>query len=142
MDDRGQTLNDYVLGISVFLLTVAFVVAFLPSIFTPFNAPIDDSTTARASRGATFIVTDLSVDGQPNVLDWNRTGGFFEQNETELRRVFGFPRTTDVNVTLVDAETGIVNRSAGDAPGDHPTAATGRIVRIGAETYRLTVRVW
>ncbi|WP_231182898.1 hypothetical protein [Haladaptatus sp. DYF46] len=142
MGDRGQTLNDYVLGISVFLLTVAFVVAFLPSIFTPFNAPIDDSTAARASRGATFIIDDLSVEGRANVLDQSRTTTFFEQNETELRRVLGFPRTTDVNVTLVDAETGIVNRSAGDAPGDDPTAATDRIVRIGSNTYQLTVRVW
>ncbi|MFH5799060.1 hypothetical protein [Haladaptatus sp. CMAA 1911] len=142
MDDRGQTLNDYVLGISVFLLTVAFVVAFLPSIFTLFNAPIDDSTSARASRGATLIIDDLSVEGRPNVLDQSRTTTFFEQNETELRRVLGFPRTTDVNVTLVDAETGIVDQSSGGTPGDRPTAATGRIVRIGANTYQLTVRVW
>ncbi|WP_423744788.1 hypothetical protein V5735_01715 (plasmid) [Haladaptatus sp. SPP-AMP-3] len=142
MDDRGQTLNDYVLGISVFLLTVAFVVAFLPGIFTPFNAPIGDSTTARASRGATFIVGNLSVDGHPNVLDQARTAAFFQRNETELRETLGFPRTTDVNVTVVEEATRTVAWAAGDAPGEHPTAATGRVVRIGATTYRLTVRVW
>ncbi len=142
IDDRGQTLNDYVLGISVFLLTVAFVIAFLPGIFTPFNAPISDSTTARANRGATFVVNDLSVPQQPNVLNQSRTTVFFEQNETQLRETLSFPSTTGVNVTISETATGNVAWMAGGTPGDRPAAATTRVVRIGTKTYQLTVKVW
>ena len=142
MNDRGQTLNDYVLGISVFLLTVAFVVAFLPGIFTPFNAPISDSTTARANRGAAFVVNDLSVDHHPNVLNASRTTAFFGQNETQLRGTLGFPSVVGVNVTISETATGSVDWTAGGTPGDRPAAATSRIVRIGTESYRLTVKVW
>ncbi len=152
MDDRAQTLNDYVVGISVFLLTVSFVVAFLPSIFAPFTAPIDDATTARANRGAGHLVEVLSASDAPNVLNESRTATYFADNDEsdELRASLGFPTTTRVNVSITDPETGdaaavgtpAVTATAGDQLGNRPTAASTRIVVVGDDAYRLTVRVW
>jgi len=151
IDDRGQTLNDYTMGISVFLLAVAFVVAFVPSIFAPFTAPIDDETTARADRGATRVLTTLSEDDARNVLSVNRTKSFFEDgNATTLRESLGVPATSDVNVSVVDPGTGEVARigspgidaSAGVPISDGPTAAATRVVVLNDSTYHLTVRVW
>jgi len=34
---RAQTTIDFAIGISVFLIVVAFVVAFVPTVFTPFE---------------------------------------------------------------------------------------------------------
>lgn len=151
IDERGQTLNDYAMGISVFLLAVTFVVAFVPSIFAPFTAPIDDDTTARADRGATRVLTTLSKDDARNVLSVNRTNSFFEDgNATTLRESIGVPATSDLNVSVVDPETGEVARvgtpgvdaTAGNPVRDGPTAAATRVVVLNESTYLLTVRVW
>ncbi|WP_049970453.1 DUF7287 family protein [Haladaptatus cibarius] len=152
MDDRGQTLNDYVVGISIFLLTVTFVVAFLPTVFAPFTAPIDDATTARADRGAGHLVETLSSPETPNVLNESRTAAFFQNNpeSDDLRVNLGFPATARANVSIVDPDTNrvvavgspAVVTTAGDPLDGQPTAASSRTVVIGDDAYRLTVRVW
>ncbi|WP_244605231.1 DUF7287 family protein [Halorussus halobius] len=147
--ERGQTTIDFALGVSVFLLSVAFAFAMLPSVFVPFNAPVDDDLTTRADRTAATLLADLSTGG--NALDPDRTADRFDatnRTQSALRSSLGLPATTRVNVTVTDAETGAVASAggrrlrAGAAVGDHPTAAASRIVAIAGDPYRLQVYLW
>jgi hypothetical protein len=147
--DRGQTVHDYAIGMSVFLLTVAFAFALIPSLFAPFTAPIDDGLTARADRAAAHLVGTLSADA--NELDPGRTADRFEAGNataSALRDALALPPRTGVNVTVTDPATGGVatvagtELSAGEPVGDRPTAASSRIVSIADDPYRLTVYLW
>jgi len=146
---RGQTTIDFAIGISVFVLAVAFAFALIPSLFAPFNAPIDDGLTTRADRTAATAVANLSADG--TALDPERTANRFDATngtETALRSSYGLSATTRINVTVTDPETESVavvdgqSLRAGAAFGDRPTAASSRIVTIADETYRFTVYLW
>lgn len=48
--ERAQTTQDFVIGIGIFLLAVAFVFSFLPSLLTPYAPAIDDGDVAQADR--------------------------------------------------------------------------------------------
>lgn len=148
-DDRGQTVHDYAIGMSVFLLTVAFAFALVPSLLTPYTAPIDDGLTSRADRTAAHLVQTLSTDA--NRLAPARTADRFDATNgtaPALRETLGLPAGTGVNVTVTDPETGTVPTvggtalRAGESVGDRPTAASSRIVSIADESYRLTVYLW
>jgi len=147
--ERAQTTIDFALGVSVFLLAVAFAFALLPSVFVPFDAPIDDDLTTRADRTAATLLADLSVGG--NALDPDRTADRFDatdRTQSALRSSLGLPSTTRINVTVRDPETGAVasvdgvRLRAGAPVGDHPTAAASRLVTIADDPYRLQVYVW
>lgn len=146
---RGQTTIDFAIGISVFLLSVTFAFTLLPSIFVPFNAPIDDDLTTRADRTAATLVDDLSTGG--NALDPDRTADRFDstnRTESALRSSFGLPDGTHVNVTVRDPGTGALavvdgeELRAGADRGTHPTAASSRVVTVGDDAYQLTVYLW
>ncbi|WP_135805210.1 DUF7287 family protein [Halorussus marinus] len=146
---RGQTTIDFALGVSVFVLTVAFAFGLIPSLFAPFNAPIDDGLTTRADRTAATALADLSTGG--NALDPDRAANRFDATngtETALRSSYGLSATTRINVTVTDPETESVatvdgeSLRGGGALGDRPAAASSRIVTIRDETYRFTVYLW
>lgn len=48
--ERAQTTQDFVIGIGIFLLAVAFVFSFLPSLLTPYAPAVDDGDVAQADR--------------------------------------------------------------------------------------------
>lgn len=146
---RGQTTIDFAMGMSVFLLTVAFAFALLPSIFAPFTAPIDDDLTTRADRTTASLVSNLSTGG--NALDPQLAAYRLDPTNgtsAALRASFGLPKTTRINVTVTDPESGSVptvrgiELRGGTAVGDQPTAASSRIVTIADDVYRLTVYLW
>jgi uncharacterized protein (UPF0333 family) len=149
-DDRGQTLQDYALGIGIFILSVAIVLSFIPSILAPFNAPIGDSVTARADRSSDRLTYSLSEAEQLNVLNVTETENFFanQSSSTEVREYLGLSKTTNVNVTIHDPSTdnvatvNSVQLAAGEPYGDTPIAASSRIVLVEGQPYRLTVRLW
>lgn len=153
-DGRGQTANDYALGVSVFLLTVLFVFAFVPTVFSPFRAPIDDATTARADRASSYLVGSLSEE-RTNVVPSHRAEAFFTNNKTaaDIREYVGLSAATSVNVAMSEPDSDVVGTvngtqlGGGDPVRDGPTAASSRIVVVerpdGSRTvYRLTVRIW
>lgn len=148
--DRGQTLIDYSLGIGLFLVSVAIVLTFIPSILAPFSAPIDDSVATRADRSAETLTYALSTNGQPNILNTTDTRDFFQTmgDADDLREYLGLARTSEINVTIHDPATekihsvGATPLAAGDPKPNQPIAASSRIVTLGDEVYRLTVRVW
>lgn len=144
-DERGQMLQDYTIGITLFLLATVFAFAFLPSIFTPYAAPVDAAQTEQADRVANEILAEITADESSNTLDRGATDSFFggDLDDTYLSR------GTDVNVTLVDGEGDRMEWVGPDHEG-YSTAATTRVVLDDeddsqcpdTETCRVEVRVW
>ena len=120
--ERAQTTIDFAIGIGLFLLVVAFVVAFVPTIFTPFQSTQGPQT---ADRIATSLSTDrLGDPSNPYVLNATCTDGFFDQlngggpapstclfntSADTTRAVFTLDRTRDVNVTIRYANGSVVD---------------------------------
>lgn len=156
---RAQTTLDFAIGAGVFLIAIAFVVAFVPGMFVPFDA---DTSTVTADRVADSLAKDLLGDpGEPGVLDANCTVGFFEQMETNtsahddcrfdtdagtLEAVLGVDERTNVTV---EHRNGTVIEKNGQllAAGENPVtrdsvAIVRRTVLFDGESRRLVVRVW
>lgn len=150
-ENRAQTAQDFALGISVFLLAVAFTFAFVPTILAPFDAGTTGSQSAQADRVATTVVGNISAADQPNLVVDNDTLNDEFDTEADLAGVYGLPNTASVNVT-------VTNISSGEIVGD-PTLTKGEPVdqdqQVGTATRiirttddrcdpacRITVRVW
>ena len=76
-DGRAQTTLDFAVGMSVFLLTVAFVLSFTPNIVAPFSGSGTEDTVT-ANRVASQLVEGTLADpDRPYVLDKACTTAFF-----------------------------------------------------------------
>ena len=155
--DRGQTLQDYVAGISVFVLTVAVVLGLLPSVVAPFQGETGAVDGTIASTIGERVVGNLSVAGSPNVLDGDEVSTLLSKDESALRTRYGLKASQYVNLsvqtlngsrTLSDGATPPTPLSAGATAADEDTVTTARIVRIDDPTIdcrpacRLVVSVW
>ncbi len=157
---RAQTTVDFAIGVGLFLLVVAFVVAFVPTIFAPFQSTEGPQT---ADRIATSLSTDqLGDPAEPYVLNRTCTEGFFDQlngggpapstcafntSATTTRELFALDRTRDVNVTIRYANGSVVDSgvrlAAGPAPPETTSVASAtRAVALEGQTRRLVVRTW
>jgi hypothetical protein len=116
MTDRAQTTIDFAIGTSVFLVTVAFVVAFVPGIFQPF-AEGPQEELAGIDRVADTVVYDLLDDGDGDsdaTLDRQCTIAFFNDTDTDTGCAFddaapfaeqvGLSAGHHANVTVVGAD--------------------------------------
>ncbi|WP_435335690.1 DUF7287 family protein [Haloarchaeobius sp. TZWWS8] len=151
-DGRGQTTQDFAVGISIFLLAVGFTFGFFPSLLTPFGSPLGDDITAKSDRVAATLIEEHHVDGEPRRLDYAQLNAFLADNDTasELRDHFGLRSSANVNVTLQDVQSNGTRTqllSAGDVYADQtPAASTTRVVVVtgGQCTVEclVIVRVW
>lgn len=152
-DDRGQTLQDYVLGVSLFLVTVLVIVGtILPTVTAPFDQEIGGDKISQADRVAETIVSNASDGAGTNRLDVGVVENIVGKDTATLRERFGLPETALVNVSVAPLNGSRVHRSASGtalatsmAPsGD--AAASARIVTLSddscAPACRLVVRVW
>jgi hypothetical protein len=147
--DRGQTAQDFAVGIGLFLLAVAFVFAFVPQVVSPYDVGIGASESAQADRAATMIVGNLSVEDRPNELDQTRSTNYFSSADVEsLRDRTGLPFSSRINVTVRNVESGAMQWSGGATYRDGQEAASAtRIVRTNdpntcEPACELVVRVW
>lgn len=150
--DRGQTVQDFAIGMSIFLLVVAFVFAFVPTILAPHDAGVGGSEAAQADRVATAIGGTLSEEGTPNTVDGGDLDDYFDDldalDDDELREEFGLPLTARTNVTVANVSDGEVRHEAGQTHrADRATTTATRIVRTTDDegcdpACRITVRVW
>lgn len=155
-DDRGQTVQDFAIGASVFLLTIAFVFAFIPTLFTPFEDDVAAGLGSQASRTAASIVDNGSIDGRSNwmtqssaqeaiVPDENGDGTYGASED--LQNKYDLPETSQVNVTvtpmppddesIIDGDLttlpipiGDDDLASGDEFRDRPAATVSRIVVV------------
>jgi hypothetical protein len=166
--DRGQTTQDYILGVSIMLATVLFVFGFLPGVFDSYESSVDGIDRAQTERAAEHLIENYTVDGKRTVLD---NGSFYAKldgNFSGFRAEAGLDTETDrqakpnINVKLVNATefTGNGTRDPVAFPGrsayefgddyDNQSSAT-RVRVVGLEddptdectpACYLIVRVW
>ncbi len=162
LGDRGQTTQDFAVGIGIFLLAMAFVFSYVPTLLTPFTTDVGAGETAQADRIAATIVDDLSEE-EPNHLNVSEFDDY-EHGSDELIDELGL-RSADgediavnrVNVTFesLDGTERYVLTGGDDHDDADATASAGRIVTVDDPNevesgcnddcdtaYRLVVRVW
>ena len=151
---RAQTTIDYAVGVSVFLLVVAFVFAFVPTMFDPFAGGRGESLAA--DRAAAQLSYDLLGDpATPYALDEECVSDFFNESADEyggippqcgyhtrsLRNAtLGANSTIGLNVTL--ERDGATAYSAGRPARGNSVVTAQRFVTIDGRAHRLYVRAW
>jgi len=157
--DRGQTGFDFLVGMSVFLVTVGLVLSFTPGMFEPFDTETGPGMIV-ADRSASLLTEDLLVEDvtRPGVINTTCTTDFFDAdpddpncrfdaNGTELHEALHIDRYRGLNVT-VESSGSITTvdgdrLAAGPAPPDTADVVVGkRSVLIEDEQGIIIVRVW
>lgn len=113
--DRGQTTIDFVIGISVFLGVILFILLFVPGILSPFTVT-GQSEAVTVDRTADYLGQDaLGSPEEPYLLDRACTVVFFERDnasvapgtddcryeDAPLYEQLGLAEYRTINVTIV-----------------------------------------
>lgn len=154
-DDRGQTLQDYVVGISVFAVIVVVALGFFPGLLEGFQTGTQGDHEAQADRVGRQIVSETVVSDGVNELNVTRLENVSGLDEDTLQKRYGIEETVNLNVTVetLDSEAYVRNSSGstlnGRPPYDgSPSGSTARIVTLSGGSYdcspacRLVVRAW
>lgn len=157
--DRGQTGFDFLVGTSVFLITVIMIIAFLPGMFQPFSGETGSQMVV-ADRTAASLAEHLlaSSAGSPGVLDETCTEDFFDGNgvaatcpfeagSDDLHTALGVRSTVFLNVTIEDdgsnySLNGTTLAAGGDPNPAGETTVAKRVVDLDGSERTLYVRVW
>lgn len=147
---RGQTTLDFAFGVGLFILVVAFVFAFVPSMLDPFSGTgqservIADRLASQLSEG--MLVT---TPAHPYILDTTCTNAFFDDTSPSqcrfdgatLHERLGLSERYQVQVTLTQNGK---SRNIGLNPpkGSDSVAAARRVVIVDGNEATLTVEVW
>ncbi|EMA33029.1 DUF7287 family protein [Haloarcula japonica] len=76
MDTRAQTPQDFAVGVSVLLVTIIGVLAFVQgSAVGVYESPDVQRNQPIADRAATYLVENHSVEGTRNLIRYNTSGG-------------------------------------------------------------------
>jgi hypothetical protein len=171
-DTRGQTLQDYVIGVAVVLVATTFVVTTLPNVYDSYDSTTDGIRSSQAERVAEYVVSNYSIDDGTNVLKYDQPGGIHATLSSaagmdELRGATSLDTATDrrippnINIILVNTSTlrsqfdsvAAVDDgktfSFGDTYRKQPSAQTARVVTLNNDdsdicdqSCWLVVRVW
>ncbi|UPV73591.1 hypothetical protein M0R89_13715 [Halorussus limi] len=157
---RGQTSIDFVVGMSVFLLTVAFVVAFLPGMFGPFTATGSGDVLAADRTAGLLAEQTLADPTNPGVLNATCTAEFFSKTDdgaiaacglgadsSDLDAALGLGSATGVNVTIerggtVRSKRGVTLAAGPEPPVSESVVVSRRVVLLGGDNANLYVRMW
>lgn len=82
-NERAQTTIDYMVGMSIFILSVAFVFQFMNSLFAPFQTASDDVTLA-ADRASMILVERLLAADRSGAISIIDQGKLDYYNYTRL----------------------------------------------------------
>lgn len=155
MDARGQSLHDYVVGISVFVLTVAVVLGLLPSVVAPFQSGGGAAEASLSTGIGDRLVSNLSLAGSPTVLDGEAVSDIMARDESALRDRFGLRsyqyvnlslRTLNGSVVLTDGAGAV--QAAGASAESEDVVTASRVVRVDEPAFdcepacRLVIRAW
>lgn len=135
--DRGQTTQDFAVGIGLFLLAVVFVVAFLPSVLGPVDAS-NDRQTGQAERIAESVLAESAIGTERVILD----GADLESALDDLSH---WDDSRSVNATLETLDGEEVIHTGGDTYDGQAAGTWVRIVSTDgdcASGCRLVIRVW
>ncbi len=151
--DRGQTTQDFIVGIGVFILAVAFVFSFLPTMLTPFDSSTSGGQTAQADRIADKVVDELSTESEsPNEISWDEMSDDETVDELGLRTNNDDDPIERVNVSLQSLNESTTVEGFGPEYNDQSAASSARIVTVESGSIddddecepacRLVVRIW
>jgi len=106
--ERGQTTLDFALGMSIFLLSLVFVVAFVPGMLEPFSGGAQSETPAVNRVADDLTQRTLSNASAPYALDETCTAELFtpgapvecRYDGTTLADRVGVLERSPVNVTI------------------------------------------
>ncbi len=151
-DERGQTLQDFVLGVSLLLVVVIFVFSLLPGYLSPYTAGIGGDERAQADRVARTAVSNLSVAPGNDTLDAGRLDVLLSSDQETIRDRFGLPPTSQVSITIRTIPNGSVVSVGGDPLTNDRNRTYGSAARASRLAYlsetdcqpacRLVVEVW
>lgn len=157
LSDRGQTNQDFAVGIGIFLLTIAFVFAYVPNFVTPFTPDVGSAETAQADRIAATVVDDLTDDpARPNHLNATAFDERYD-DEDALVEHLGLRSTSETTIDRVNVSIETIDGETVDADelatgpayrSDQPAGSAARIVTVEGDdadcdpACRLVVRVW
>ncbi|MFC7073650.1 hypothetical protein ACFQJ7_15375 [Halovenus rubra] len=151
MSERAQTVNDYLLGITIFLVSIILVFGYFPNVFMPFEEEVGNDESVMAENIAAELVENSSVAEAERTVEFaalNRSMDSLANDATQV----GIPDWLRWNATVRNG-TGMVVESAserlqnGSVWRDKTAATTIRFVRIEQpgvcdDGCRLIVRVW
>jgi hypothetical protein len=155
---RGQTLYDYALGISLFVLTITATVSLLPSLIPTGQDGPSGAVSAATDRVAQDVLTNGTTatarDG--NTLDPRGVQQVGNLSDEQLQRWFALRTTWQVNVTVTTLDGGSFVADGDGSPltagatyRDQAGGEAVRIVTLSNDSYadctpacRLVVRVW
>lgn len=149
---RGQTTQDYLIGVSVLLLTVMGVFLFVPTIFELPGDSVERNAHTQATALSDRVLTAYRVGGTTNTLRYHRLATDVRgQLPQRLLAAAGIQRR-NANITVrATADSSAATTIAGGATVYRrtTTATVTRPVRFANETRcgtdgicQLIVRVW
>ncbi|SFS75847.1 DUF7287 family protein [Halostagnicola kamekurae] len=149
--DRGQTTQDFAIGVGVFLLAVAFAFTAIPGALHTNEASDERTDRAQADRIATAVVDGFETGDDPNELDGSRFRNEFDESTTParvgLRTANGRPlEAVTITLETIDRESVILTRATSAVRG-RPDETVERFVsvtdiRACRTACRLVVEVW
>ncbi|KAA9398008.1 hypothetical protein Har1130_05950 [Haloarcula sp. CBA1130] len=168
MDTRAQTPQDFAVGVSVLLVTIIGVLAFVQgSAVGVYESPDVQRNQPIADRAATHLVENYSVNGTRNHIRYNTSGGINASLNADtddlrgLKEKAGLIVATErrvnprVNVTVVNAsslKTGTRNPAVDghgqrlawgpSADGRTNIATTSRVVKLTNATGQCDPVCW
>ena len=146
--DRGQTLQDFAIGIGIFIIAFVIVLSLFPGLLFPFQSATSGSERAEAQTVSTSIVSNNSVGTAQNNLSVTEIQPLFDPSTTEadLQARFGLSDTTNINITIETLDGESIIFGSANEPGEREVATSTRIVTMNdpecAPACRLVVRVW
>jgi len=131
--DKGQTTLDFAIGVSIFIFSIVFVLAFIPGTLQPFTAGAQDET-AGVDRIADLVVEDLLTEpGDPYRLDGECTVALLDDHSApgcgfdgaDLPTRLDLAALQSINVTMRGDPTGSgVERLCWDDTGKEVVGAS------------------
>lgn len=154
MDESGQITIDYLVGITIFLLSLVFVFQYATGLFTPFGSSSDEVTMI-ADRVATIVVEDRISTGDfqtSNMVSSILMADFLTQLDTNYvsaQNSLGLNDTFfcyDLNVSIENS-TEVVLCAGRPLPQAGSIGQTKRIVLVedssgNKQTAVMSFRVW
>lgn len=153
MTSRGQTTQDYLIGVTLVLLTLVSVFALVPTLFGVTQDVVDSAERAAASELGDYLVNRYSVPGANNTLVFDELddalSGSTGRTISEIAiQEAGMRPRENVNVTIVTGGEQLRSYPSHDVPdADRTTATSIRVVRFTnprkcVTVCRIIVRVW
>lgn len=132
MNDRGQTLYDFLLGATLFMVSIIIVLSLFDPLFGAFTNPVSGAEQEMADRIADDIIEEQRAEFGDNYVMINSTA-LVASYLDDRKDSAGVPEIYSVNVTVEDNRGNIIEDedgplAVGDPRTNEPVALTRRMI--------------